>query len=389
MKRKKAPGTYTQLPSGTWRWLIWTGKKTLQSDGTTKRERLTGTSSSLVNAQDDAQRALARHGQAGPYAGATVAEWMEVYLEDRSKHLAAHTFRRYRGLTDTWIVPTIGDIPLHKLDVHHVDLMMRSMCKAGTDEPLAKATRRQAREVLAGALREAERRRLVDRNAARLSRAPDGAPAREISTPTPAQVREAIETARTDYGLGPALLIRLAAFTGARRGSLIALRWTDMDPDDGPHGSLTIARSITDLPGIWLEKPTKTGRTARVPLDQQTAAMLAERKAQLSIWGEPTWIISDDGGAPWHPDRATKTWKAIATKLGISGTFHGLRHFTATYLVASGVSDIEAADRLAHADASMIRRVYAASTGDGQDQATKVLADLLNGPIIANASTGS
>lgn len=378
-KKRKAPGTYTQLPSGSWRWSVMTGNKSLQPDGREKRERITGTASSLVNAQDDARRALTRHGQGDPYAGATVAQWMAFYLEDRSKHLAAHTIRRYRGLNDSWIVPTIGEVLLHKLDVHHVDLMMRSMIRSGTGEPLSKATRRQAREVLAGALREAERRRLVDRNAARLARSPDGAPAREIPTPTPAQVRQAIEVARSDYGPVHALLIRLAAFTGARRGSLIALRWTDIDPADGPFGSLTIARSITDLPGVWVEKPTKTGKAARVPLDERTAAMLAEHRARLAEWGEPTWIVSDDGGAPWHPDRATKMWKTIAVKLGIAGTFHGLRHFTATYLVAGGVSDIEAADRLAHADASMIRRVYAASTGDGQDQATKVLADLLNG----------
>ena len=53
-----------------------------------------------------------------------------------------------------------------------------------------------------------------------------------------------------------------------------------------------------------------------------------------SVRGEPTWIVSDDGGAPWHPDRATKLGQTIAAKLGIAGTFHGLRHFTATYLVS-------------------------------------------------------
>ena len=47
----------------------------------------------------------------------------------------------------------------------------------------------------------------------------------------------------------------IAATTGARRGEICALRWSDLDT---PKGSLTIRHSLMDLPGGPTIKDTKT-----------------------------------------------------------------------------------------------------------------------------------
>jgi integrase len=58
---------------------------------------------------------------------------------------------------------------------------------------------------------------------------------------------------------------RLSAFTGARRGELLALKWTDFDGD-----AITISKSRTEINGAVIEQNTTKGGTngqRRVPLE--------------------------------------------------------------------------------------------------------------------------
>ncbi|HUY08218.1 MAG TPA: tyrosine-type recombinase/integrase [Candidatus Dormibacteraeota bacterium] len=65
----------------------------------------------------------------------------------------------------------------------------------------------------------------------------------ELHLPTPQQVVALLKAATgryPDFGC----FLRLAAVTGARRGELCALRWSDLDLD---AGLLAISRSIVGL----------------------------------------------------------------------------------------------------------------------------------------------
>ena len=61
-----------------------------------------------------------------------------------------------------------------------------------------------------------------------------------------------------------ALAIVLAAVTGARRGELCALRWSDIN---WQRRVLTIVRSLTVIDGVATEGPTKTHQRRTVALD--------------------------------------------------------------------------------------------------------------------------
>ena len=66
----------------------------------------------------------------------------------------------------------------------------------------------------------------------------------------------------------------------------------------------------------------------------------------------------DNGiGPPWQPATFSGAWRDFAKARGFEEvTFHGLRHGTATLLLAAGVPDAVAAAIMGHADTKILRR---------------------------------
>ncbi len=366
-----------QLASGSWRWRVSTGVHLVQADGTSKRERLTGVAVSKRAAWQSIDKALAgAPGRTSSRLDPTVAEWVPTWLRQRAeRQLTPSTLHGYRELVANWIVPAVGHVRLSALTAKDVERMMAAMRNAD-GVPLSRSRRNHARNLLSGILRSAGAAGIVDRNVARLVETPVGDRAHKHHTPTPAEVARALVIARESEGPVAEVMVRLAAITGARRGSLAALRWTDLAGD-----SLFVGRSTTVLPGISVEGPTKTGQTVTVPLDPETVGLLVELHARLlAVDGTPpVWIIADDPGEPWLPRRLSGVWRRIADAAGLPDTrLHDLRHFVATIGVAR-VSAAVAGTRLTHADKSMTLRVYADDTADGQDELTRILAEEIDG----------
>ncbi len=65
---------------------------------------------------------------------------------------------------------------------------------------------------------------------------------------------------------------RLAAYTGARRGELLNLRWRDVDLD---AGEVRITGSAAVIAGQRIEGTTKSGRSRTVSVDAETAQVLS------------------------------------------------------------------------------------------------------------------
>ena len=122
---------------------------------------------------------------------------------------------------------------------------------------------------------------------------------------TPAQLRAFLDTAR-QHRLSA--FYRLAAYTGARRGELLNLRWRDVDLD---HGEVRITGSAAVIAGQRIEGSTKSGRSRTVSIDPGTVQELREhhkRQAEERLRAGPGWRGTDDymfstaWGEPIHPD---------------------------------------------------------------------------------------
>lgn len=180
---------------------------------------------------------------------------------------------------------------------------------------------------------------------------------------SPAQLR-AFLTATDEHRL--AAFYRLAAYTGARRGELLHLRWPDVDLD---AGEVTFSGSTDVIAGERIEGTTKRGRSRIVGLDTGTVDVMREhRRRQVAeqLAAGKWWIEDEDvvfraeSGAPLFPSTVSSLMRRLVGAAGLPhARLHDLRHLHATTLLLAGVPVHVVAARLGHADPSITLKVYA------------------------------
>jgi integrase len=291
----------------------------------------------------------------------TVGELLDRWLAHcESKGLSPTTMRKYRSIAERVVRPELGRVRLSKLTAGHLDRLYAKLTAKG-NEP---TTVRRVHALIGAALHSAERWDLVDRNVARRADPPPVRPAR-IAAPSPAEV-QAILKAADELEPGLATLLLLAALTGARRGELCALRWSDLDTE---AGTLTIARSVYETAGGgWGQKGTKSHQVRRVGLDPLALEALRRHRAAVDATasglgleapaGAFMFSRSPVGSEPVRPDVVTKFAKRAAEKAKVATHLHALRHFSATQGIAAGYDPVTVGARLGHADPSVTLRVY-------------------------------
>jgi integrase len=182
--------------------------------------------------------------------------------------------------------------------------------------------------------------RLVDRN-----------PVRDVSKKKEArgrirflgdEERDALLAACARSGWPPLhALVLLAISTGARRGELIRLQWTD----------ITLG---TPSPQAIIQD-TKNGDPRRLPLVGK--ALVAVRALKATNERSSRFVFPASSG-PDRPYMAFDAhWYSALATAGITDfRFHDLRHTCASYLASQGSSLLEIADVLGHRTMAMVKR---------------------------------
>jgi integrase len=263
----------------------------------------------------------------------------------------------------------------------------RSRCRSHVCKPLQPTTIRQIHAILAGAFAAAVRWEWVTRNPASSAKPPKASGYRPPSSPSAADVAKVLESVRERDPLLAAYLW-LAAVTGARRGELCALRWSDFDPELETV-RLEISYVVGD--GQRRVKDTKTHQKRTLALDPVTCQILrelaVEATARLVVVGlslDPgAHIFARDpaGGEPINPDWFTHQVTAAAAGVGVRLNIKALRHYTASQLLAGGIDLRNAAARLGHSGGGATTlRHYADPISEVDRRAATYLAKLIPGP---------
>jgi len=316
-------------------------------------------------------------------AATTVAALLDRHLDNLERlGRAPTTTRTYRGYVKQLIVPALGSKRVRNLTAYDLDLFYSRLAAGGRSS----ATIRQVHAIISGALKQAVKWDMVPSNVARAA-SPPTVPRAEVRVPTAAEVKLILlEAERRDPMLGR--LLMLGALTGARRGELCALRWSDVDLD---AGTLRIAHSVMQVGRRVEVKDTKSHQVRVIALDNAGVALLRLHREDVDARAAATgaalaadaFLFSDrslDGTVMVEPDWLTRRFTSIVEALGLDGlTLHGLRHFMATQLAARGdVSARTLAGRLGHA-ASVTLKVYAAYFPAADVEAARHMGELLTG----------
>lgn len=191
----------------------------------------------------------------------TLAEFVSLYLEQKKNVLSPYTFGAYERVLDTLILPALGHHKIKEIKPVHVQAFIEQLCtvkkknRDGTfsEENLSPATIQRYLTILQSVFKLAIKRQIIRDNPARseLLDVPKSiAPKVEIFTKQEAaEMLSALENEPLQFQV----LIQLAIMTGARRGELVALKFSDIDKESG---KITIERAAVKLK----ENPRKPNR---------------------------------------------------------------------------------------------------------------------------------
>jgi integrase len=387
---KKTPGI-TEIRPGVWRLKVYTGRhpngspiqqtKTVDSGQNKAGAGIRLAEAELAKMKTDVARGNSTNGSE------TFGELVGLWLDQGEGRLSPTTMREYRRIADKVVVPELGKIKLSKLSAKDLDRLYRKL-EARDNEA---TTVRRVHALIGAALHQGEKWDLVDRNVARRASPPEIKQAQVKAPSAPEVQRILVAAEKTEPAL--AVLLLLAALTGARRGELCALRWTDVDLK---AGTLTIARSVYETAGGgWDEKGTKSHQVRKIGLDALAVeALRRHRDATKALARELHLKIPHDaflfsrspvGSEPIRPDWLTKFTLRMAAQAKVDTHLHALRHFSATQAIAAGFDPVTVGGRLGHADPSITLRVYSHAL----EQRDRELATALGGMLSLPEATKS
>lgn len=349
--------------------------------GKTKARWVSGypTRKAAREARDAARHATHRGTYVAPKEQ-TVGEYLDVWIAAHEVELKPSTAKSYRDNIDRYLRPALGHERLQGLSPSRLSLFFRNLYERGGKggKPLSPRTVEFARAVLRRALQDAVLDRIIEVNPVVGTKRPRTVKPKH-STWTGTQLRTFFVGLDPEHRLTP--LWELAAGTGMRRGEILALRWADIDLDDG---LIHVERSVTQVRQQRIYGTPKNYEKRDVAIDPHLLATLrAWRKRQLAerlAWGASyigteDLLVTWEDGRPVLPDYITRIFGNLTKGLEVPRlTFHELRHTHATLLLRNGVPVHVVAKRLGHKDPSVTLNVYADAIPEDDGRAVDTFA---------------
>lgn len=293
----------------------------------------------------------------------TVASLLDEWLA-HIEHLgrSPSTLFNYRRLV-AQLPDGFKALPLKNVTPKVVDDLYRFLGVPATRTP---ATVLRFHTLLRAAFAQAVRWSWVDRNP--IDRAtPPRVYRTEITPPPVEDVLRVLDRALSSRNPDNALVFRLLAATGCRRGEACGLQWRDIDFGIDPVRVL-IRRAVIEVDKTIVVQCTKTHAVRHVGLDDETSQLLRERWARTVELGlaagvavQPADFVFARGpgsGQPLSPNSVGQAWARLCKELGVKARLHDLRHLQASLLLDAGEAVTTVAARLGHRDTSTTLKVY-------------------------------
>jgi integrase len=286
-----------------------------------------------------------------------VADWLRSW--HAALDAAAVTRQNYKSVIENWLIPELGAVRLKELSPIIVKAAFIHMATRGRKP----STLGQVRNVLASALREAERLDMIPRSP--LDKLRGTLPISSSPAAQPAD-KAAVDRALAETPVNDprriGLLLALAC--GLRRGEICGLRWRDVE-----KGKIIVREQIVPLARGVITKAPKYGSAREIKIGPKVVEALRQRRRalaeQLLALGvrisSDHYVCAQLDGSPLHPKSLTAWLKRRGVGL------HKVRHLNASTLIATQPLPIVSA-RLGHSRPDVTLRTYS-HVLPGQDDA--------------------
>lgn len=404
-RRGHGEGTIYQRADGYWIGQITTGRT---DEGRQERKTFSAKSESALIAKMREYQYKQMRGELPKTNTVSLGEWMTTWLENYKKpKVRQTTYENYETLIKTHISKApIGKIQVQKLTTDEIQRFMRVKAEKGkkitvkeeveeygkkvvktrqVEVPLSPRAVNLIHFLIQSALEQARKNNMVVRNVAKnCERYKDEK--KEVK-PLTQEGAEALLKALKDHRLFAAVFLDLS--TGLRRGELLALRWANVDLEEG---NIRITENLVRVKGgskVHNPKTKSSIRTINLPervtealkvhkARQEEERAKAEEKKEAS-YQDNGLVFCQPNGKRIQPRNFQRMFEGWARKAGLpKGTrLHDLRHTFVTNMFAAGVDIKTVQSFTGHSDTRVLTEVYAHAINEAQKKAATIMNGLL------------
>src|SRR4051794_18519974 len=367
VERKRGPAWYAKyrLPDGRQQQRkigpAWTERGRPPAGYFTKR-----TAEAWLRDTLDAARRRALPGQVrtGATFADAAAEWLRYVEHDRD--CKPSTLRDYRNVVAARLLPVFGEMRVEDLTADMVETWRASL-GADRKKPLSNRTRNKALTILGAVMERARKVYGLPSNPVRdVEKLRERYDATRFAFYSPEEVHALVRAAASEQD---GAIFLTAAFTGLRRGELIALRWRDVD----------FERSAIRVSGSYangkLTAP-KSGKGRVVPMVPEVAAALAQLGQRDRATGDDDLVFPGDFAGYLDGSALRRRFVAAQDRAGLRRIrFHDLRHTFGTLAVRGAESIVELQTWLGHAEVrTTMRYTHYREQQDAADRLAKAFS---------------
>lgn len=208
-----------------------------------------------------------------------------------------------------------------------------------------------------------------------------------------ARLMEALEDAPAQLSV----IVQLALLTGARRGEICGLRWSDIDLD---AGTISINRTVQYISGSGIvfnsPKTRKSKRCLKIGADcvellrEYRQHQITEKLRIGSEWARKVTLengkqVTNDllftkwNGEPIDPNTVTSWFPGFLEAHNLPAVhFHSLRHSCASLLIAAHAPITTVSQRLGHSQTSTTLNFYASAIQSADAAAADALESVIH-----------
>ena len=349
----------------------------------------------------------------------TYKEYAKLWLaEYANKQMEQTSIERCESSLNGIIIPAIGHLKLTEIQPLHItrlynDLQEHGYTRNGVEKHYSTTTIRRIHQIISSSLNTAVYWQLIESNPCARVKPPKVEKTTDVRHFTLEQTQAFLDQLDKPYSVAHwgrtkangeestkhyetkfidlqyKVLFYLAIFGGFRRGELIALIWDDIDFN---NNSITISKSSARTKDGIITKAPKTfssNRTVTLPLE--TMKLLKKHKAEqqrykLSLgtyWKGTGHIFTQSDGKQMDISTPNNVFQKIIKiynnthedKLPMI-TLHGLRHTSATLLIAQNIDIKTVSHRLGHSEISTTLDIYAHALEKQDINAANSLSEL-------------
>lgn len=280
-------------------------------------------------------------------------EWL-LQRTVRGRPLAPRTVDTYRHSLDAWILPTLGDTPVHRITAAQV-----RGWHARVSGTVGSTAVRQAYAVLRAVLNTAVADELLPSNPCRIKGA-----GQAYSPERPLLTMADVDALTAAMPQDLRALVTLAFWAHTRLGEVLGLRRMDVELD---VGLLRIEQQVVEVAGegARVTRP-KSGSRRTVHLPIPAVVALRGHLGVLQEASPETALFTRPDGSRLRAHHVHYYWKDARIKAGLPGVhFHDLRHAGLTLSAQAGATLAEVMRRAGHSSAAAaLRYQHAADRRD-------------------------